>query len=131
MEVSYSYNSFFTDMIVDNNGVAVCDVNKGLARLYEYYNEHDIAYQGVSRHIIGAHEEGYPDLVAMNSSYGGSAFWWWLLFFTRQEDPFVDTKENYIYTTRSPEQVTTFITNVNKGEENTNSNRIGKIVDLN
>ena len=58
MANSINYDSFFTETIVDPNGVTVCDMNEGLDNLYKYFNDYADRFDTAQRYFVPEHEEG-------------------------------------------------------------------------
>lgn len=134
------FDSYFTDRVIDNNGVSVADINVGLNRLHKNFNEYGLSSSGTQSYIAAEHEVGYPDLIALNSQYGSQLYWWWVLLFNRQDDAFEGIKPNWVYAIDSVETVRDFVNTVNNTNstnnadskiEMTNESRIGSTVELN
>ena len=92
-----SFDSFFQERIVDNNGISVTDINRGLVNLFKNYNEQADNFTEVERYLVGEFEEGYPDLVAKNSNLRNTKYWWWVLLLNNLENPMTDIRANWIY----------------------------------
>ena len=131
MANSINYDSFFTETIVDPNGVTVCDMNAGLDNLYKYFNDYADRFDTAQRYSVPEHEEGYPDLVAARSILGSQDFWWWVLLLNRQDDAFEGLKQNWVYSIANGTQVETFIQDSTTAEEASSDNRIGTVIELN
>ena len=131
MANTIKYDSFFTDIITDNKGVSVCDINAGLNNLYKYFNENASQFEEVQRYYVPEPEAGYPDLVAYKSVLGSQDYWWWVLLLNRQDDGYHGLKSNWVYSINSNTQIDTFIQNSTSADEASNDDRIGSIVELN
>jgi len=125
-----SLDSFFQDTIVDNNGVAVTDINRGLQNLFSQFNERADDFTPTERYFVNDIEEGYPDLIARKSLLGDQAYWWWILLLNRLENPMTDLKENWVYSINDSSQIENFINYTNETSSSNNS-RIGKTIELN
>lgn len=123
-----SFDSFFQETIIDNNGIPVTDINLGLQNLFVNFNENPDAFYDKSRIYISEIEEGYPDLVA-KETFDSQDYWWWFLLTNRLENPMADIKANWTYSIVDSIQIQDFINTVNNTESS--NNRIGKLVDLN
>lgn len=115
------YNSFFSEMTIDNNGKPCSDVNVGLKKLYRALNDNWYSFGDMQRYLVAEYEEGHPDLVARNSIMGSQEFWWWFLFLNRLGNPLEDCRENWIYSINSTAQISNFITQTNTVETSTSS----------
>lgn len=122
-----SYDSFFSETTVDNNGQSICDVNAGLKKLYQALNDNWNNFGEVQRYLVSQDEDGFPELVAKHSVLGSTEYWWWILFLNRLDNPLTDIKENWIYSINSREQISQFITESNT-LENRISSDIGKVI---
>ena len=131
MANSINYDSFFTETIIDPNGVTVCDMNAGLDNLYKYFNDYADRFDTAQRYVVPEHEEGYPDLIAARSILGSQDFWWWVLLLNRQDDAFEGLKQNWVYSIATGTQVETFIQDSTTAEEASSDNRIGTVIELN
>ena len=125
-----SFDSFFQDTIVDNNGVAVTDINAGLVNLFGKYNDYRENFFEEQRYLVNEVEEGYPDLVAKHSILGDQEHWWWLLLLNKLENPMTDIKANYIYSINNQNEIQLFVNKTNEDTASSND-RIGKVLDLN
>lgn len=127
---STNFDSFFQEMILDNNGIAVTDINAGLVNLFKTFNEEADNFSEVERYLVGEFEEGYPDLVAKNSNLANIKYWWWICLLNRLENPMTDIRANWVYAINSPATINSFI---NKSNQimSTSNRRIGTIVELN
>lgn len=132
MTNSVSFDSFFTEIITDNNGISGTDINAGLKNLYEFFNENANSLEEVQNYLVGEIEEGYPDLVAKRSVLGSQDYWWWILLLNRLDNPLEDIKYNWVYSINSSEQINNFIENSNNNNNETKADsRLGSIVELN
>jgi len=131
MTNSVNYDSFFDEIITDNKGNSVCDVNAGLNNLYKYFNEYFNAFELTQRYFVPEQEAGYPDLVAAKSAFGSQDYWWWVLLINRQDDGLEGIKKNWVYSIIDPVQVDTFNTTSTSADEASNDDRIGSVVELN
>lgn len=125
-----SFSSFFQETIVDNNGVAVTDINAGLVNLFKKYNEYKDQFYPKQRYLVAEFEEGYPDLIARNSILQNHEYWWWLCLLNNLDDPMVDIKANWIYSINDPTEIETFVNTTNQ-ENKESDDRIGKVLELN
>lgn len=126
-----SFNSFFQQKIVDNNGIAVTDINLGLRNLFDTFNEKAEYIFESERYIVSDNDAGYPDLIAMNSILGSQRYWWWITLLNRLENPMTDFKSNWVYSINSQETINYIINASNDVNNSTNNSRIGKLVELN
>ena len=126
-----NFDSFFKDIIVDNNGIAVVDLNEGIDNLYKYFNENAWSLEQVQQYLVTEFEEGYPDLVAVNSVLSNQQYWWWILLLNRLEDPLEDIKQNWVYAINSQEEISSFIQGSNNVDQSKTGSRIGSVVELN
>ena len=122
--------SFFSKTIIDNNGKNCTDINDGLIKLFDMLNAERYNLGEVQRYIVSEYEDGYPDLVAMNSALKSQDYWWWILALNSLEDAFIDIKENWVYSINSEEQITGLINEANKSKSTSETN-IGKDIELN
>ena len=125
-----NFDSFFQETILDNNGVAVTDINAGLINLFKTFNEEADNFSEVERYLVGEFEDGYPDLVAKNSNLANTKYWWWICLLNRLENPMTDIRANWIYAINSPATINSFINKSNQIMSISNR-RIGTIVELN
>lgn len=123
-------DSFFSKTTIDNNGKNCTDINDGLIKLFDMLNAERYNLGEVQRYIVSEYEDGYPDLVAMNSTLKSQDYWWWILALNSLEDAFVDIKENWVYSINSEEQITGLINEANKSKSTSETN-IGKDIELN
>ena len=123
-------DSFFSKTIIDNNGKNCTDINDGLIKLFDMLNAERYNLGEVQRYIVSEYEDGYPDLVAMNSVLKSQDYWWWILALNSLEDAFIDIKENWVYSINSEEQITGLINEANKSKSTSETN-IGKDIELN
>lgn len=128
---SISFASFFQEVILDNNGIPVTDINAGLQNLFVNFNENADNFFDEQRFYVSENEEGFPDLVAYLSILGDQNYWWWVLLLNRLENPFLDIKVNWIYSINSADQIQSFINNTNETNSSRSTNRLGKLVELN
>lgn len=128
---SINFDSFFTEMITDNNGTAVIDMNAGLDNLYKYFNENAWSLEQVQLYLVTEFEENYPDLVALHSVLGDQQYWWWILLLNRLEDPLEDIKQNWVYAINSYDQISSLIQGSNNVNSSKSNSRIGTVVELN
>lgn len=123
-------NSFFSKTLIDSNGKNCTDINDGLIKLFDMLNAERYNLGEVQRYIVSEYEDGYPDLVAMNSALKSQDYWWWILALNSLEDAFIDIKENWVYSINSEEQITGLINEANKSKSTSETN-IGKDIELN
>lgn len=126
-----TFDSFFQERIIDNNGVSVTDINAGLKNLYVNFNEYADKFYDSERIYISENMEGYPDLVAKQSILNDQRLWWWVLIFNSLENPMTDLKANWIYSIANYSQISNFINQTNENGSSNNNERIGKVVELN
>lgn len=131
MTNSVNFDSFFTEKTVDNNGVACCDINAGLANLYKYINTQLPNVQEEQLYLVRNHEIAYPDLVAYNSILGSQQYWWWILILNRLCDPLSELNENWVYAINSLSTINSIISGSNVAHESSVEERIGTVVELN
>lgn len=124
------FSSFFQETIVDNNGIAVTDINAGLVNLFKKYNEYKDTFYSKQRYLVAEFEEGYPDLVAANSILGNHNYWWWLCLLNNLDDPMTDIKANWVYSINDIDEISIFVNTTNQ-ENNESDNRIGSVLELN
>lgn len=129
MSNDITYNSFFSENIIDNNGQSCSDVNAGLKRLYQALNDNWYNLGEVQRYLISEDEDGFPELVAKHSVLSSQEYWWWILFLNRLDNPLVDIRENWIYSINSRDQISNFIANTNNLENKVDS-EIGKTIKI-
>lgn len=125
-----SFDSFFSETILDNNNIPVTDINAGLNNLFKTANEVD-PFSDSEYIFISDILENYPDLIAYKSNLGSEQYWWWITFANRLENPMIDFKKNWVYPIISSDQILNFIDISNSSANNSSNSRIGKIVDLN
>ena len=123
-------DSFFSKTIIDNNGKNCTDINDGLIKLFDMLNAERYNLGEVQRYIVSEYEDGYPDIVAMNSALKSQDYWWWILALNSLEDAFIDIKENWVSSINSEEQITGLINEANKSKSTSETN-IGKDIELN
>lgn len=128
---SVNMDSFFPDVIVDPNGVAVTDINAGLDTLFRMFNEEAPKYTESQNYLVKDFEEAYPELVAKNSIMANEAYWWWLLLINRIEDPFVEIAKFWVLSILNTNDINSLIETGNTIVENKNNQRIGNIIELN
>ena len=126
-----SFDSFFSERIIDNNGVSVTDINAGLINLFGNLKANANGMQEEQLYLSSEYEVGYPDLIARNSVLGDQRYWWWVLVLNGLEDPFTEIVENWIYPIYSAADINTFIEKSNASNTSKNNDRIGTIVELN
>lgn len=128
---SVNMDSFFPDVIVDPNGVAVTDINAGLDTLFKMFNEEAPKYTESQNYLVKDFEEAYPELVAKNSIMANEAYWWWLLLVNRIENPFVEIAKFWVLSILNTNDINSLIETGNTIVENKNTQRIGNIIELN
>lgn len=128
---SVNMDSFFPDVIVDQNGVAVTDINAGLETLFRMFNEEAPKYTESQNYLVKDFEEAYPELVAKNSIMANEAYWWWLLLVNRIENPFVEIAKFWVLSILNTNDINSLIETGNTIVENKNNQRIGNIIELN
>lgn len=127
------FDSFFSATCIDNNGIAVTDLNKGLMNLFTSFNESTIEINYDQNYLVSNHEQDYPELVAKNSRLGSTEYWWWILFLNGIEDPFTQFKENWVYQIAQQDSIDGFIedSNNNNNQGAQDETRIGSVIELN
>lgn len=131
MAHSTALDSYFTETIVDDKGVSVCDMNAGINELFKYFNENFDSFELAQRYFVPEQEEGYPDLIASKCAYGSQNLWWWVLMLNRLDDSFEGIKKNWVYSIVQPEQIGEFIQNSTAATEASTDDRIGSVIELN
>lgn len=126
-----NFSSFFQQKIVDNNGVAVTDINLGLRNLFNTFNENAEYIFESERYVVSDYDTGYPDLIAKNSILHDQRYWWWITLLNRLENPMTDFKSNWVYSINSQATISNLINTSNDINNSTNNSRIGKLVELN
>ena len=130
----YTFSSFFDNRVIDNNGIAVTDINTGINNLFLKYTVNAENLVDDQRYLVSENEENYPDLVAKNSLINNASLWWWFMMTNRLDDPLKDVEANYTYSivTQSQMEDTINDTWANNIETSNGSNsRIGQIIELN
>lgn len=131
IENGIAFDSFFSEIIKDNNGKTVTDVNAGLVNLYDFFNDKAPLLNAKEGYLVSDFEHGFPDLVARNSYLGSQDYWWWILLLNRLDNPFEDIKTNYIYSINDNNTIDALISDSNITKEQQGTNRVGSIVELN
>ncbi len=124
-----SMESYFADVILDNNGQSATDINKGLMDLFIPVIESRASE--VENYLVSDIEDGYPDLVAKNSSLNSPSLWWWLLIMNGLDDSLAGIKSNWIYSINSQEQLSSINDDIINGEHSATESRLGETVELN
>ena len=93
----YTFSSFFDNNVIDNNGIAVTDINTGINNLFLKYTVNAENLVDDQRYLVSENEENYPDLVAKNSLINNASLWWWFMMTNRLDDPLKDVEANYTY----------------------------------
>ena len=124
-------DSFFSELIVDPNNTAISDLNAGLDKLFKVFNENANNISEVQNYLVSEFEEGYPELVAANSALNNVKYWWWILLLNRLDNPFLDIKQNFVYSINSEDTINKLIHATNISVESKTSNRIGSTIELN
>ena len=130
----YTFSSFFDNRVIDNNGIAVTDINTGINNLFLKYTVNAENLVDDQRYLVSENEENYPDLVAKNSLINNASLWWWFMMTNRLDDTLKDVEANYTYSivTQSQMEDTINDTWANNIETSNGSNsRIGQIIELN
>lgn len=125
------FNSFFSQIVKDNNGKTVTDVNAGLVNLYSFFNDEEHKLIADQAYLVSKFEEHFPDLVAMTSLLTKQDYWWWILLLNRLDNPLEELKENWVYSIINPVAVNSLITDSNTNKQEQTTSRIGSIVELN
>lgn len=132
MTKSIEFNSFFSDVLVDNNGNNCSDINKGLDELFDFYNQCADNFYAQQRYLVKEDEDGYPDLVAHRSLLKSEKFWWWICFLNKVEDPIGEFGANWVYSIPSANQIADFIYASDENDDKTaRDSMIGQLVSLN
>lgn len=126
-----SFDSFFQQTILDNNGIAVTDINAGLRNLFGTFNENSDKIEERQRYLVSEFEEGFPDLIALHAITGSQDYWWWITMLNRLEDPMIDFKANWIYSINSQFQISDLIDKSNENGSTAANERYGELVELN
>lgn len=90
-----SFSSYFNSTIVDNNGIAVSDINLGIKELYENI----ILPSDKSDYklfVVTEDEQGFPDLIA-RKYFGDQNLWYYFLLSNALEDPFKEITLGWAY----------------------------------
>lgn len=124
-----SMESYFADVILDNNGQSATDINKGLMNLFIPVIESRVSE--VENYLVSDIEDGYPDLVAKNSALDSPSLWWWLLIMNGLDDSLAGIKSNWIYSINSQEQLSSINDEIINGEYSATESRLGETVELN
>jgi len=125
-----SFSSFFQETTVDNNGIAVTDINVGLVNLFKKYNEYKDNFDEKQGYLVAEFEDGYPDLVAHNSILEDQTYWWWICLLNDLDNPMTDIRANWIYTINDSTEIETFVNTTNQ-QNRESSGRIGSVLELN
>lgn len=123
-----SFSSFFTDRIVDTNGVSVTDINKGIKKLY---NSVVVPTDNASYNmfVITEEDQGFPDLIA-HKYFGDQNLWYFFLLTNGLEDPFVELSLGWAYGIVDYAPAKNAI-DVSEEKELTVQSRIGSTITLN
>lgn len=128
---STNLDSFFTETIIDPNGISVTDINAGIDTLFRMFNEEEPNFVESQNYLVKEFEEAYPELVAKDSLFGSQIYWWWLLLINRLEDPFTELEKHWVYSILAPSDVDKLIEKGNTIVENKQTQRNGNIIELN
>lgn len=132
MVKSINFDSFFSSVVVDNNGNNCSDINKGLDELFDFFNQYSDNFSTQQRYLVKEDEDGYPDLVAYRSLLKSDMYWWWICFLNKVEDPIGEFGANWVYSIPSVNQIVDFIYACDENsDEGNGDNVIGKLVSLN
>ena len=119
----------FKDTIIDNNGVTVSDINKGLSDYFPLvFDKITHNAEKSSTILVDNTKEAYPDLIAQ-FIYGDESMWFFFLVSNFLDDPFDDIKVNYVYYGYNDDLLDDV--EANATSTNTDNGRIGLTIDLN
>lgn len=94
--MNLNFASYFSNIIVDNNGNTCSDINAGLQALFSEFAQQRPYLSSIQKYFVAEFEEGYSDLVALNSMLGESQLWWWILLACRYDDALKYPEKNTI-----------------------------------
>lgn len=89
------FSSFFSDTIVDNNGIAVSDFNAGIKNLYNNIIVPSDS-SDYKMFIITEEDQGFPDLIA-HKYFGDQNLWYFFLLSNGIDDPFKELEVGWAY----------------------------------
>lgn len=89
------FSSFFSDIIVDNNGIAVSDFNAGIKNLYNNIIVPSDS-SDYKMFIITEEDQGFPDLIA-HKYFGDQNLWYFFLLSNGIDDPFKELEVGWAY----------------------------------
>lgn len=84
--MNLNFASYFSNIIVDNNGNTCSDINAGLQTLFSEFTQQRPYLSSTQKYFVAEFEEGYSDLIALNSMLGEAQLWWWVLLACRYDD---------------------------------------------
>lgn len=123
-----SFSSYFNKTIVDNNGIAVSDINAGIKNLYDnvILPTDDSDYK---LFVVTEEDQGFPDLIA-HKYFGDQNYWYFFLLSNGIEDPFKEVTLGWAYGIVETSEA---INNMQVAEEKSleTQSRIGTTVTLN
>lgn len=129
MSANTNLDSFFDEIILDNNNKSVSDINSGLRKLFEPIVDNPLTTK--QYYLVSDFEEGYPELVAHNSLLSDTSYWWWLLALNGLVDPLNEVKTNWVYSISSTGQIDNLMKKSDEINSVSENNRIGTVVELN
>lgn len=119
----------FSDTIVDNNGVTVSDINKGLKNYFPLvFDKITHNAEKSSSVLVDNTKEAYPDLLAYKL-YDTMDMWFFFLVSNFIDDPFEDINVNYVYYSYNDELLDDVDSNATS--TTTDNSRIGTTIELN
>lgn len=123
-----SFSSYFNETIVDNNGIAVSDINVGIKNLYDnvILPTDDSDYK---LFVVTEEDQGFPDLIAYKY-FGDQNYWYFFLLSNGIEDPFKEVTLGWAYGIVETSEA---VNNIQVAEEKSleAQSRIGTTVTLN
>lgn len=125
--LDFSY--WFSNLIQDNNGVIVTDINEGIRKLIpdmiDQLNDIDNEH---TRFMVPDCQIGMPD-VAAKTFYDNESSWWYLCLGNQIVNPFKEYKNEFLYYAFTISILSAHDVNTNN---NTNSkSKIGTVIELN
>lgn len=100
--MDFNFASYFSNILVDNNGNTCSDINKGLQTLFVEFAEQRPYLKSEQKYFVAEFEEGYSDLVALNCLLGNAELWWWILLSCRYDDSLKYPEKNTILPILAP-----------------------------
>lgn len=119
----------FKDTIIDNNGIAVSDINKGLRKYFPLvFDKITHNAEKSDTILVDSTKEAYPDLLAYYL-YSDMSMWFFFLISNFIDDPFTDVLTNYVYYSYNNDLLDEVESNATS--TSTDNSRIGTTIDLN